>query len=79
MSRNRPDLQQQEHGSAGVSTKAASDCMGCRVVGGLFGVFGSAFMASALLQTPSPVGSHRVGIIAAAGTVLAFGMYRAFA
>ena len=54
-----------------------SDCLGCRVTGGLFGLFGSAFIASALLQNPSPRGAHRAGIIAAAGTMFLFGMYRA--
>ena len=57
--------------------KGSGDCLGCRITGGLFGIFGSAFIASALLQNPSPRGPHRAGIIAAAGTMFLFGFYRA--
>ena len=64
--------------SQGKHEKGGGDCLGCRITGGLFGALGSAFMASALLQTPPPRGAHKVGIIAAAGTVFVFGMYRAF-
>eukprot|EP00798_Chlamydomonas_sp_ICE-L_P024236 gene24236-9835_t len=57
---------------------AVGDCIGCRVVGGIFGVAGSGFLASHLLQTPTPMGAHRYGIIGASGAVFMMGMYRAF-
>ena len=67
------------HVQSTTSAAGQHDCMGCRLTGGLFGVFGSAFMASALLQTPTPTGAHRAGIIVVAGATFAFGMFRAFA
>lgn len=52
--------------------------MGCRMLGAMFGVVGGAYIGSTLLHTPPPVGAHRIGIIFAAGTTFAMGMYRAF-
>ncbi len=67
-------------GAGGEAQKPAQkpDCLGCRLTGGMFGVVGGAYMASTLLHTPAPVGMHRFGIIAAAGSMFAFGMARAF-
>ena len=56
----------------------AQDCLGCRVTGCLFGVGGAGYLGSVLLQEPPPRGAHRYSVIAAAGTMFVFGMYRAF-
>jgi len=53
------------------------DCLGCRVLGCLFGVGGGGYLASGLLASPPPKGAHRAGIIIAAGSMFVFGMYRA--
>ena len=75
-----PDHERSVHSSQSTTSAVGQhDCMGCRLTGGIFGVFGSAFMASALLQTPAPTGAHRAGIIVVAGATFAFGMFRAFA
>eukprot|EP00955_Chlamydomonas_euryale_P069090 360328-Chlamydomonas_euryale.AAC.15 len=60
------------------SEKQSESCMGCRMVGGAFGIGGSAYLASALLQIPAPVGAHRAGIIAASSLMFTFGILRAF-
>ena len=57
---------------------ARQDCMGCRMLGAMFGVVGGAYIGSTLLHTPPPIGAHRIGVIFAAGTTFAMGMYRAF-
>ncbi|GIL71864.1 hypothetical protein Vretimale_670 [Volvox reticuliferus] len=67
-------------GSSGAAANGVStpqDCLGCRVTGCLFGVGGAAYLGSALLQDPPPRGAHRYAMIAAAGTMFMFGMYRA--
>ncbi|GIL45806.1 hypothetical protein Vafri_2958 [Volvox africanus] len=64
-------------GAAAGGRSMPQDCLGCRVTGCLFGVGGAAYLGSALLQDPPPRGAHRYAMIAAAGTMFLFGMYRA--
>ncbi|GLC41203.1 hypothetical protein PLESTB_001527200 [Pleodorina starrii] len=66
-------------GPAGEARSVPQDCLGCRVTGCLFGVGGAAYLGSTLLQEPPPRGAHRYSVIAAAGTMFLFGMYRALA
>ena len=54
------------------------DCMGCRVLGGMFGVGGGAYLLTGLLLTPTPPAAHRYGIMVAAGSMFVAGMYRTF-
>ncbi len=55
------------------------DCLGCRLTGLAFGVGAGGFLMSQLLQTPAPVGAHKVGLVASAATLFVFGLYRALA
>lgn len=68
------------NGSAapGTSDSVPQDCLGCRVAGCLFGVGGAGYLGTVLLQEPPPRGAHRYALIVTAGTMFAFGMYRAF-
>lgn len=70
--------QQQQAGTQQQPGARRQDCMGCRMLGAMFGVVGGAYIGSTLLHTPPPVGAHRLGIIFAAGTTFGLGMYRAF-
>lgn len=55
------------------------DCLGCRVTGGLFGLAGGAYLASHVFLAEKPMArGHKYATLAAAGAVLAAGMYRAF-
>mmetsp|Transcript_28130 Transcript_28130/g.72324 ORF Transcript_28130/g.72324 Transcript_28130/m.72324 type:complete len:97 (+) Transcript_28130:250-540(+) len=53
------------------------DCLGCRLTGLAFGVGGGGYIMSSLLQDPPPRGAHKAAVIATAGAMLCFGMYRA--
>ncbi|KXZ47025.1 hypothetical protein GPECTOR_38g262 [Gonium pectorale] len=67
-------------GRAGAQAVPEQDCLGCRVTGCLFGLGGAAYLGSTLvLSDKPPRGAHRYSVIAAAGTMFVFGMYRAFA
>mmetsp|Transcript_4431 Transcript_4431/g.10273 ORF Transcript_4431/g.10273 Transcript_4431/m.10273 type:complete len:90 (+) Transcript_4431:216-485(+) len=75
--RAKPPLPQQTATPATGRQGQDADCMGCRMMGGLFGVGGSLYLASALLQSPAPAGAHRAGIVLASGMMFAFGVARA--
>ncbi|KAF5843861.1 hypothetical protein DUNSADRAFT_5099 [Dunaliella salina] len=53
------------------------DCLGCRLTGLAFGLGGGGYIMSSLLQDPPPRGAHKASVIATAGAMLCFGMYRA--
>jgi len=53
------------------------DCIGCRVTGFIFGVGGSAYIASRLWEHPPPRGGHKVVLIVSSAALACMGLLRA--
>ena len=53
------------------------DCIGCRVTGFVFGVGGSAYIASRLWEHPPPRGGHRAVLIVSSAALACMGLLRA--
>jgi len=62
-----------------VTDGGSMDCLGCRLTGLAFGVGGGGYIMSSLLQDKPPRGANKAAVIATAGAMLCFGLYRAIA
>lgn len=59
------------------SNDSSMECLGCRLTGLAFGLGGGGYILSSLLQDPPPRGANKAAVLASAGTLLCFGLYRA--